>query len=53
MADVEKQAVVSVEIKILMKGDGQFDGAEAGGQMTALAGGCFQNPLAELCAEIA
>ena len=53
MADVEKQTVVSVEIEILMEGDGQFDGAEAGGQMAALAGGCLQNPLAKLRAEIA
>ena len=31
-----------------MEGDGQFDGAETGGEMAALSGGRLQNPLAEL-----
>ena len=53
MADVEKQTVVSREIKEFMKGDGQFDGAETGGEMAALTGGRLQNPLAELRTEIA
>ena len=53
MADVEKQTVVSIEVKILMEGDRQFDGAEAGGEMAALAGGRLQNPLTELRAQVA
>ena len=53
MADVQKQAVVLREIEELMKGDGQFDGAEAGGEMAALAGCRLKNPLAELRAQIA
>jgi hypothetical protein len=53
MADVEKQAVLPTEVKILMEGDRQFDGAEAGGEMAALAGGRLQNPLTELRAQVA
>ena len=53
MTDVQKQTVISCEIKEFMEGDGQFDGAEAGGEMAALAGRRLQNPLAELRAEVA
>ena len=53
VADIQKQPVVSCEIKEFMKGDSQFDGAETGGEMAALAGGRLQNPLAELRAEVA
>jgi hypothetical protein len=53
MADVEKQTVFSVEIEILMEGDSQFDGTEAGGEMAALTGGRLQNPLTELRAQVA
>ena len=53
MADIEKQTILPVEIEILMECDGQFDGAEAGGEMAALTGGRLQNPLTELRAQVA